>query len=210
MSGAGSGKRIVVGVTGASGAPYALRLIECLIETGNHVDLVVSPNGRRLFLDEIGLSEITPEALLEQPCERLVVHSHGDIGATIASGSTRTDGMVVCPCSSNTLAQVAAGMGNNLINRAAQVTLKERRRLILLTREMPMSHLEIENCLRLSHAGAIICPASPGFYMLPTRIEDIVDFVVGKLLDLLNVPHELKTRWEEMAQETRGKRGARS
>lgn len=191
-------RRVIVGVTGASGAPYARRLIAVLIEAGTDVDLIVSPLGRRLFREELDLREVNAMTLLGRAEPRLTLHPHGDVGSVLASGSTRTNGMVICPCSSHTLAAIAAGLGDNLITRAAQVTLKERRRLILVNREMPMSHLEIENCLRLSAAGAIICPAAPGFYMRPARIEDLVDFVVGKLLDLLDVPHDLPTRWEAM------------
>ena len=191
-------KRIVVAVTGASGAQYAQRLVECLLAGGAEVRLIVSPLGRRLFLEEMDLHQIDAQALLGHDDSRLVMHPYGDVGDALASGSTPTEGMIICPCSSNTLAQVAAGLGDNLITRAAQVTLKERRRLVIVPREMPMSHLELENCLRLSSAGALICPAAPGFYMLPQTIGDLVDFVVGKLLDLVNVPHTLNTRWTSM------------
>lgn len=193
-------KRIVMGVTGASGAPYALRLINCLVDAGVELHLVVSRHGRQLLADEMDIREVTHQSLLGRQESRLILHNYNDIGASIASGSTHTDGMVICPCSSNTLAQTAAGFGDNLITRAAQVTLKERRRLIIVPREAPMSHLEIENCLRLSNAGAIICPASPGFYMLPRTVDDLVDFVVGKLMDLLGVPHKLNTRWTAMLE----------
>lgn len=186
---------IVVGVTGASGALYAHRLINCLIDAGTVVHLVVSPYGRQLFADEMGIHDVSGETILGRDDDRLIQHSYRDMSAAIASGSLITGGMIVCPCSSNSLAQIAAGMGDNLLNRAAQVTLKERRRLIVVPREAPMSHLEIENCLRLSAAGAIICPASPGFYMLPKTIDDLVDFVVGKLLDLIGVSHQLNVRW---------------
>jgi 4-hydroxy-3-polyprenylbenzoate decarboxylase len=145
----------------------------------------------------MAIREVDSAALIGRDDERLVIYGYRDIGASIASGSTHTDGMIICPCSANTLAQTAAGMGNNLITRAAQVTLKERRRLILVPREAPFSHLDIENCLRLSTAGAIICPASPGFYMMPQSVDDIVNFMVGKFMDLLGVPHSLATRWEE-------------
>jgi flavin prenyltransferase len=195
-------KRWIFAVTGASGAPYAQRLIACALDAGVQVHLVVSPHGRQLFRDEMGLRQITPRSLLGRDDDRLIIANYRDVGAAIASGSTPIDGMIICPCSSNTLAQVAAGFGDNLVNRAAQVTLKERRRLILVPREMPMSHLEIENCLRLSAAGAIICPASPGFYMRPQRVADLVDFVVGKLLDLAGIPHPLHTRWTDMLTQT--------
>jgi len=191
-------KRLIIGVTGASGAPYAQRLIQCAIDAGCQVHLVVTPHGRQLFFDELGTNEVTAQTLMGRSESRLIIHNNRDLGASIASGSYHTDGMIVCPCSSSTVAKIAGGLGDSLLTRAAQVTLKERRRLVIVPREMPMSHLEIENCLRLSAAGAIICPASPGFYMLPKRVEDLVDFVAGKLLDLVNVHHSLNTRWTDM------------
>jgi 4-hydroxy-3-polyprenylbenzoate decarboxylase len=188
-------KRIVVGITGASGAAYARRLVECLCEVHVDVHLVVSPNGKRLFHDELGLSDVSAVTLLGRECDRVTIHPYRDVGATLASGSFPTDGMIVCPCSSHTLGAIAAGLGDNLLHRAAAVTLKEARRLIVVPREMPLSRIDLLNALRLSEAGAIICPASPGFYMLPTSVGDLVDFVVGKLLDLLAIPHRLDTRW---------------
>ncbi len=190
-------KQIVVGVTGASGAIYARRLVECLIDAGATVHLVVTPNGKRLFLDELGLPDVSANTLLGRDSDRIILHPYRDVGAVLGSGSFRTDGMIVCPCSGNTLASIAAGLAGNLLDRAAAVTLKEGRRLVLVPREMPMSRIELQNALRLSEAGAIICPASPGFYMLPATIEDLVDFVVGKLLDLVGVVHQLNTRWAD-------------
>jgi 4-hydroxy-3-polyprenylbenzoate decarboxylase len=197
MNEPGEGKQIIVGVTGASGAAYARRLIECLCDAGVTVHLVVTPNGKRLMSDELGLAEVSVHALLGRDCDRVIIHPYRDVGSTIGSGSFRTDGMIVCPCSGNTLAAIAAGLSNNLLDRAVAVTLKEGRRLVLVPREMPMSRIELQNALRLSEAGAIICPASPGFYMLPTTIDDLIDFVVGKLLDLVDVPHRLNTRWAD-------------
>jgi len=188
-------KQIVVGVTGASGAAYALRLIGCLCDADVDVHLVVTQYGRRLLREELDIDAVSSAALLGRECERLTVYPYRDVGAKLGSGSFRTDGMIVCPCSSNTLASIAAGLADNLLDRAAAVTLKEARRLILVPREMPMSRIELQNALRLNEAGAIICPASPGFYMLPTTVGDLVDFVVGKLLDLMDVPHALNTRW---------------
>lgn len=190
-------KRIVLGVTGASGAEYARRLLECLVDASAEVHLIVTPNGQRLFHDELGITEVSPRSLLGRDCPQIVVHRYRDIGSTIASGSFRTNGMIVCPCSSNTLGSIAAGLGENLLNRAAAVTLKEARRLVLVPREMPISRIDMENALRLQQAGAIICPASPGFYMRPTCVADLVDFVVGKLLDLVQIPHQLNTRWAD-------------
>lgn len=190
-------KQIIVGVTGASGAAYATRLIACLCDGGAHVHLIVTPYGRRLLKDELDIEEISVPALLGRETAPVTFHPYHDVGARIASGSFLTDGMIVCPCSGNTLASIAAGLSDNVLDRAAAVTLKEARRLVLVPREMPMSTIELENALRLSRAGAIICPASPGFYMRPQSIDDLVDFVVGKLLDLVGVTHRLNTRWRE-------------
>lgn len=187
---------IIVGVSGASGAPYARRLIACLADAGAMVHLVVTPFGRRLFADELAISPVTVEALLGRPSDRVVMHNYNDLGSRLASGSFRTRGMVICPCSSNTLGAIAAGLGENLLSRAAQVTLKERRRLLLVYREMPMSLIDLQNAQRLTEAGAVFCPASPGFYMLPQHIDDLVDFVVGKVLDLLGFEHQLDVRWD--------------
>ena len=192
-----SKRQIVVGVTGASGAGYAKRLVQCLCEAGVDVHLILSPNGRRLFFDELGIQTISATTILGRDCDQLIIYPYRDVGARLGSGSFRTDGMIVCPCSSNTLASVAAGLADNLLNRAAAVTLKERRRLILVPREMPMSRIDLLNALRASEGGAIICPAAPGFYMLPQSVDDLVDFVVGKLLDLIDVPHTLNTRWND-------------
>lgn len=191
-------KRIVVAVTGASGALYARRLLEVLALAGTETHLVISPYGRQLFLDELGIEQPTPETLVGADLARAItVHAYRNVGAPLASGSFLTDGMIVCPCSSNTLGDIAAGTGANLISRAAAVHLKEARRLVIVPREMPVSQIEISNMLRISQAGGILCPASPGYYMLPKRIEDLVDFVVGKLCDLVGVPHSLNTRWAQ-------------
>ena len=174
-------KQIVLAITGASGAVYARRLAECVLKAGAHLHLVASSHGRRVLADELDVRQFSAEALL---------------GARLASGSFRTDGMVICPCSSNTLAAVAAGLADNLITRAALVTLKEARRLILVPREAPLNQIEIANLLRISQAGGVICPACPGFYLRPQSVADLVDFVVGRILDLLDLPHELRVRWE--------------
>ena len=190
-------KNIIVGVTGASGAAYARRLIDCLAEAQVHAHCVMTPNGRRLFLDELGESDLNPRFFSEAFPDRVTLHPYRDVGAPIGSGSFPTDGMIVCPCSTNTLGAIAAGIGDNLLNRAAAVTLKERRRLILVVREMPWTMIDIENAQRVARAGGIIAPASPGFYMMPQTIDDLIDFVVGKLLDLVQIPHGLNTRWAD-------------
>lgn len=194
-------KRVIVGVSGASGASYARRLIQCLVDADVEVRLIMSPNGHRLFHDELGLANVSTNALLGRETAKLIHHPYRDVGDVLASGSFLTDGMVVCPCSSHTMGAIASGLGENLLHRAAQVTIKEARRLILVPREMPMSRIDLQNALRLSECGVIVCPASPGFYMLPKSVDDLVDFVVGKLLDLLGVAHSLNTRWSRRVAE---------
>jgi 4-hydroxy-3-polyprenylbenzoate decarboxylase len=189
-------KQIILAITGASGAVYARRLAECVLRAGAHLHLIASPHGRRVLADELGLPKLSVEALIGRPAAEATLHAYADIGAVIASGSFRTDGMAICPCSSNTLAAVAAGLADNLITRAALVTLKEARRLVLVPREMPLGPIELANMLRVSQAGGIICPACPGFYLRPQSIEDLVDFVVGRVLDLLDLPHDLRIRWK--------------
>lgn len=203
-----SGRVFVVGVSGASGAVYALRTVELLLLGGHTVHLVVSEYGRRLLFDELDIREVTLESFCPHLAEapdaatyraRLVLHPNKDVGAVIASGSFLHDGMVVVPCSSTSLGAIATGSGSNLLSRAAMVTLKERRPLIIAHRESPLSLIDIENMRTLTLAGAVICPTNPGLYLLPTTVDEIVDFVVGKFLDLLRVKHDLKIRWEDHA-----------
>ena len=189
--------RVIIGITGASGAAYARRVMQLLAEADVQIHLTVSTYGKRLLLDELGVKRLDPDALTSGRGELVTVYNDNDVGAAIASGSFLHDGMIVVPCSSNTLGAIAAGIGDNLLKRAAAVTLKERRRLILALRESPASHIDICNMKRLSEAGAIIAPLSPGFYLRPQTVDDLVDFMAGKLLDLVNVPHDLDTRWEQ-------------
>ncbi len=198
--------RIIIGITGASGAAYARRVMQLLAEADVQIHLTVSTYGKRLLFDELGLKRLDPDALTASRGELVTVYNDNDVGAAIASGSFLHDGMIIVPCSSNTLGAIAAGIGDNLLKRAAAVTLKERRRLILAVRESPASHIDICNMKRLSEAGAIIAPLSPGFYMLPKTVDDLVDFMAGKLLDLVNVPHDLDTRWEQRLAEERAQR----
>lgn len=187
---------IVTAITGASGALYAQRFIQGLVAAGVRVHLVVSPLGRRLLHDELGMETPNPAVLAGTENHTITLYNYNDVGSKLASGSFLHDGMVVVPCSSNTLAQVAHGLGDNLISRAAAVTLKERRRLILVHREMPLSPIDINNYQTLSQAGVILAPANPGFYLNPTTVGEVVDFVAGKLLDLLGVRHAMDTRWD--------------
>lgn len=204
-----SGRRFVVAISGASGAWYAQRLLEILLSQGHEVHLVVSEYGRRLLFDESEIRELSLATLCPalaasltaksrvQIERRLILHPNKDVGAVIASGSFLHDGMVVIPCSSASLGAIATGSGSNLLTRAAMVTLKERRPLIICHREMPLSLIDIRNMETLALAGATICSPNPGFYLLPKSIDDIIDFTVGKVLDLLKVEHDLKTRWDQ-------------
>lgn len=200
-------RRLVVAITGASGACYAQRLIQLLVAQGIETHLVISPLGQRLLHDELGLEGMGGTrgnlAALAGLAEgtptpaNLTLHAYRDVGASIASGSFRHDGMVVVPCSSNTLGCIAGGMAQNLVHRAAHVTLKERRKLVLVHREMPLSLIDIRNMQQVTEAGAVVCPAQPGFYMMPRTIDDLVDFVVGRVLDLVGIEHGLDVRWGE-------------
>jgi polyprenyl P-hydroxybenzoate/phenylacrylic acid decarboxylase-like protein len=187
---------LVTAITGASGALYAQRFIHGLVAAGVNVHLVISPLGRRLLHDELGMESPDLAALAGSERHTITLYNYNDVGAKLASGSFIHQGMVIVPCSSNTLAAVAHGIGDNLISRAAAVTLKERRRLILVHREMPLSPIDVNNYKTLSDAGVILCPANPGFYLNPTTVGEVVDFVAGKLLDLVGVPHRLDTRWD--------------
>jgi len=187
---------IVTAITGASGALYAQRFIQGLVAAGVNVHFVISPLGRRLLHDEIGMETIDLPVLAGAENHTVTLYNYNDVGSKLASGSFLHDGMVVVPCSSNTLAEVAHGIGDNLISRAAAVTLKERRRLILVHREMPLSPIDVNNYKVLTDAGAILAPANPGFYLNPATVGEVVDFVAGKLLDLCGVPHTLDTRWD--------------
>lgn len=188
---------LVVAVTGASGAPYAVRLLQALVAARQPTWLIVSEHGLRLLETESGIASV--EALREaagaegwDACVRRF--DDRDRGALPASGSVQTAGMVICPCSMGTIAAVAHGTSRSLVERAADVALKERRRLVVVPRETPYSEIHLDNMLRLTRAGAVVLPASPGFYHRPTRIEALVDFVVGRVLDHVGVPHALP-RW---------------
>lgn len=198
-----AGRTYVLGVSGASGAAYSLRLLEQLLLSGAEVHLVVTEYGRRLLFEEAGVTHVEfasmcPTIATASVAERLVIHPNKDVGAVIASGSFIHHGMVVMPCSSSCLGYIANGSGDNLLARAAAVTLKERRPLILGHRETPLTLIDIRNMEQLTLAGGIVCPTNPGFYLKPERVDDLVDFMVGKVLDLLRVPHALKTRYAEV------------
>ena len=187
---------IVTAITGASGALYAQRFIQGLVAAGVNVHLVVSPLGRRLLHDELGMETVDLKALAGADEHTVTLYPYNDVGSKLASGSFLHDGMVIIPCSSNTLGEVAHGLGGNLISRAAAVTLKERRKLIVAHREMPLSPIDVTNYKILTDAGAIVAPTNPGFYLKPATVGEVVDFVAGKLLDLIGVRHALDTRWD--------------
>ena len=194
---------IVTAITGASGALYAVRFVQGLVAAGVNVHLVVSPLGRRLLHDELGMEGVDVEAIAGVGAGQghsVTLYNYNDVGSRLASGSFLHDGMVIVPCSSNTLAECAHGLGDNLISRAAAVTLKERRKLILVHREMPLSPIDVNNYKVLTDAGAIVAPANPGFYLNPTTVGEVVDFVAGKLLDLVGVKHEFVRRWDPKEQ----------
>ena len=199
---------LVVAITGASGGVYAVRLLEVLRQTGIDVHLMISPSGAAVLKQELGLSldlgQFNPDSLLppskpstgNQP-GRLLYYQHGDFMAPVASGSFLTGGMVVCPCSGGTLSGIAHASSANLIERAADVHLKERRKLILVPRETPLSIIQLDNMRRAAEAGAVILPAMPGWYHGVRTIDDLVNFVVARILDQLGVPHRLMQRWGE-------------
>jgi 4-hydroxy-3-polyprenylbenzoate decarboxylase len=198
-------RQIALGVTGASGAAYALRLLEVLLAGGNRVHLMISTAGRLVLATETDLNlPARPAEIEARLTERfsaepgqLRAYADGDWMAPVASGSNPPDAMVVCPCTTGTLAAIAAGYGRTLLDRAADVALKEGRKLILVPREMPFSVLHLENMLRLARAGAVIMPPNPGFYHRPESITDLVDFVIARILDHLDVEHDLSARWGE-------------
>jgi 4-hydroxy-3-polyprenylbenzoate decarboxylase len=230
LRGAGGVMRdLVVAMTGASGAIYAVRLLEVLIAAGRNVHLTISPSattvldkelGLKVALERFDIETLMPSdggrddsqlrllrgiepgfvfdnssILSEVPKGRIHYHHYKDFLAGIASGSFLTGGMVICPCSMGTLAAIAQGMSENLIHRAADVHLKERRKLVVVPRETPLGSIQLENMKRLVDAGAVVLPAMPGFYHNPKSIHDLVDFVVARICDHLGVEHRLMKRW---------------
>ncbi len=193
----------VVGVTGASGVIYAVRLLETLVELGQQVRLMISPSGRTVLQQELALDLDLERFDAEQlrlsvpraQLDRIVFYPCTDFLAPVASGSALSSGMVICPCSGGTLSAVAHGASTNLIQRAAEVHLKERRTLILVPRETPVSLIGLENMRRACEAGAIVLPASPGWYHGVQSVRDLVDFIVARILDHLGVAHALGRRW---------------
>ena len=194
---------VCLAFTGASGMPYGVRLLECLLESGSHVQLLYSQAAQIVARQEMALElparPAETEALFKERFAglpgTLAVYGREEWFAPVASGSNPPDAMAVCPCTMGTLAAIAQGLASNLIERAADVMLKEGRKLILVPRETPFSAIHLENMLRLSRAGAVILPPNPGFYHHPQSLAELVDFVVARLLDQLDVPHSLMQRW---------------
>ena len=203
-------RRVACGITGASGALYAVRTLAALIDASVEIELVVSDYGRRLLHDELG-----PDAAVDRlpaylasrygvtapPGHAFVVHRNRDVGASIASGSHSCDAMVIVPCSMKTLAGVAHGLSRNLIERAADVMLKERRQLVMVPRETPMSLPQLRNLVLCAEAGAFVLPAMPAYYQQPRTLDDLADFMAGKILSALDIEHQLYPAWTGSARE---------
>jgi flavin prenyltransferase len=194
---------VAIAITGASGAVYATRTVAALLERGVHVELIVSDYGRRLLRDELG-EQASMDRLVPFLTEKygagvsagsMTLHSNRDLGATIASGSHGCSGMAIVPCSMKTLAAVAHGLSRNLIERAADVMLKEKRRLVIVPRETPMSLPQLRNMVLCAEAGAMILPAMPAFYQQPKTLDDLADFMAGKVLSALGFEHSLYPAW---------------
>ncbi|HKT80992.1 MAG TPA: UbiX family flavin prenyltransferase [Vicinamibacterales bacterium] len=198
---------VALAVTGASGAIYATRTLAALLASGVHVEVVVSDYGRRLLRDELGDDAVVERlrpflaAKYGSDVDRgtMTVHSNRDLGATLASGSHGCLGMAIVPCSMKTLAGVAHGLSRNLVERAADVMLKERRRLVIVPRETPMSLPQLKNMVLCAEAGAMILPAMPAFYQLPKSLDDLADFMAGKILSALGFEHSLYPEWTGQA-----------
>jgi flavin prenyltransferase len=192
----------VVAITGASGAVYAVRLLECLLQSGHEVHLTLSPSGATVIQQELNLKldlacfEIK-QLLPNVAANAVTYHHYQNFMAPIASGSFLTAGMVICPCSGSTMSGIAHGASNNLIQRAADVHLKERRKLIVMPRETPLSAIQLDNMKRVAEAGAVVLPAMPGWYHGVKSLQDLIDFVVARMLDQLGIEHELMKRWGE-------------
>lgn len=182
--------RLVVAITGSSGVVYGVRLLEVCRDLGIDTELIISKSAETILRLELEKKADELEKLASK------VYSPDDMTAPIASGSYKTDGMIIAPCSMKTLGAIASGVSDNLITRAADVTLKQERRLVLVPRETPLNLIHLENMAKLKRAGATILPASPAFYIKPREISDLVDFIVGRILEMFGTEHELYSSWE--------------
>ena len=197
--------QIAIALTGASGAPYSQRLLEVLLGKGITVHLMISAAARIVFSDELDwklparASDVHKYLVAEFNCDPEHLHVYGEQqwSSPLASGSHKINTMIVCPCTMGTLSSIAVGSSENLINRAADVMMKENRKLILVPREAPFSAIHLENMLKLARLGVCILPPSPGFYFKPTQLSDIIDFVVARILDQADIKHELQPVWGE-------------
>jgi 4-hydroxy-3-polyprenylbenzoate decarboxylase len=201
---------LVLALTGASGSPYGVRLLEVLLRAGRTVHLTISPAGvevllqeldRQVHLDRFDLADLLGEGVKLAAPGQVQYHHFRDFGAGIASGSFLTAGMAICPCSMGTVGAIAHGLSENLIHRAADVHLKERRRLVLVPRETPLHLVQLRNLALCAEAGAVVLPAMPAFYTRPQTLADAVDFIVGRVCDQLGVEHQLLRRWGEEEKE---------
>jgi 4-hydroxy-3-polyprenylbenzoate decarboxylase len=197
---------LVLAMTGASGAPYGVRLLEVLLRAGRTVHLVLSPAAvqvilqemeRRIDIEHFRLPDLLGREVLPSDTGPVLYHDYRNFMAGIASGSFLTAGMVICPCSSGTAASIAHGLSQNLIHRAADVHLKEKRKLVLVPREAPLSVVQLRNLTICAEVGAVVLPAAPGFYTKPRSLDDAIDFIVGRICDQLGVEHHLFRRWGE-------------
>lgn len=203
----GRRKSYVVGITGASGSIYGVKLVRTLLEYGYDVHLVITSAGWRVFKEELELNVTDRNQVLESLfgglAGRYIYQSNSDIGASIASGSYLVEAMIVIPCSMGTLSSIANGTSDNLLTRAADVMLKESRTLVLVPRETPLHAIHLENMLKLARLGVKMIPAMPAYYHKPESIDDLVSFLVGKVLDSLRIEHALFTRWGEGNEQQR-------
>ena len=195
-------KRIIVGITGASAVIYGVRLLDLLTQLDDYeIHLTISDSGARALWEElqirVNLDDFHLESLIGHSSDRVIYHHQSDIGASIASGSFRTMGMVVAPCSMGTIGSIAGGISRNLIQRAADVCIKEHRKLVLVPRETPLSPIHLENMLKLSRLGVVVLPAMPGFYHFPKTVDDMINFVLTKVLDQFDIDTNLIQRWKE-------------
>lgn len=193
-------KKFVIGISGASGIILAYKLMLALLEQDHSIELVVSKNAQYAasleLKEKYGVPDEFMKSLSEDHKAKIHAHSIGDVGCSIASGSFPTDGMIIIPCSMATIAAVSIGLADNALRRAADVTIKEKRSLIIVPRESPFSEIHLENLLKLARLGATIIPPIPAWYTHPTSVDDIENFIVGRVLDCLKIPHQLYPRWK--------------
>lgn len=194
-------KKIVVGITGASGSIYAKRLIEVLVKEDIQINVVATEKGKQVFKYELSLSLDSWIDELSKDYSNVKLENNNNLFSGVASGSNKYDAVIIIPCSMGTLAEISHGLSKNLLCRAADVALKEGRKLIIVPRETPLNTIHLENMCRLSKMGVGIIPAMPGFYHHPNSIEDIVDFLIGKILDYLNIENKLFKKWEDTKNE---------